>query len=109
MADRSNKENEWFRKQEKQMLEHTREERERHLKTLQEKLDAEELERLREAHLLKCPKCGHDMQTTKLEGIEIEQCTFCNGVYFDRGELEKLLLREQPRRFKFFRRFFELD
>ena len=47
---------------EKEMLERAREERERRLKELQAKLDAEELERLRKAHWLKCPKCGHDME-----------------------------------------------
>ena len=109
MTYRVDKEKEWFMKQEKDKLLRTRDERERHLKALQAKLDAEELERLREAHWLKCPKCGHDMEVTQLEGIEIDRCTFCEGVYFDRGELETILLREQPRRFKFFRRFFELE
>lgn len=44
-----------------------------------------------------------------LDGIEVETCTFCKGTFFDRGEFESLLLRKQPRRFKFYRKFFDLD
>jgi len=58
---------------------------------------------------MKCPKCGHDMETVILEDIEVENCTFCKGVYFDRSEIELLLLRRTSQRFSFYRSFFGLD
>ena len=38
-----------------------------------------------------CPACGGEMRTVAREGIEIERCTSCRGVFLDRGELEKLI------------------
>jgi Zn-finger nucleic acid-binding protein len=38
-----------------------------------------------------CPSCGAEMQTVVREGIEIERCASCRGVFLDRGELEKLI------------------
>jgi Zn-finger nucleic acid-binding protein len=43
-----------------------------------------------------CPRC----QTTSLEeldrdGITIDRCTSCRGVWLDRGELERLTARER--------------
>ena len=38
-----------------------------------------------------CPSCGAEMQTVARQGIEIERCTSCRGVFLDRGELEKLV------------------
>lgn len=40
-----------------------------------------------------CPSCGAEMRTVEREGIEIERCTSCRGVFLDRGELEKLIAR----------------
>ena len=45
----------------------------------------------KEAHWMKCPKCGSDMEEIELEAIMIDKCTSCHGVYFDDGELELLL------------------
>jgi hypothetical protein len=99
----------WFYEREREIIEEQHRERE---KRLAELLKAEEDERtikLREAHWLKCPKCGHDMKSLQLEGIELEQCTFCEGIYFDRGELDSFLMRRTAQRFKFYRRLFGLD
>ncbi len=53
--------------------------------------DAEEAaERLREAHWMRCAKCGNEMVTMPFRGVEIERCPNCQGVYLDRGELTKL-------------------
>jgi Zn-finger nucleic acid-binding protein len=44
---------------------------------------------------LVCPKCGAGMRTYERNGIHIDQCTSCRGVFLDRGELEHLIDAEQ--------------
>jgi Zn-finger nucleic acid-binding protein len=41
-----------------------------------------------------CPKCGHEMRTHQRNGVTIEQCRKCHGIFLDRGEFEQLLARE---------------
>ena len=51
------------------------------------------------------PKCGHEMKTETLEGIEIDRCTFCEGFFLDQGEIEELFLKKgQSQRQSFMRR-----
>ena len=107
--EKNSLENNWFKQQEKDLLMEAAEKRNKRLNEATAKLGMEEVEKIRVAHWMKCPKCGHDMKEFVLEGIEVEQCTFCSGVYFDRGEIESLLLRKTPQRFTFFRKFFGLD
>ncbi len=38
-----------------------------------------------------CPKCHADMRSYERNGITIDQCTGCRGIFLDRGELEHLL------------------
>lgn len=40
---------------------------------------------------LTCPKCTASMRTYERNGIQIDQCTGCKGVFLDRGELEHLI------------------
>lgn len=40
---------------------------------------------------MKCPKCGASMRTHRRNGVTIEQCTKCHGIFLDRGELEQLI------------------
>lgn len=42
---------------------------------------------------LPCPKCRTPMGLTTLMGIAVEKCPSCEGVFFDRGEIEKLVRR----------------
>jgi uncharacterized protein len=50
-------------------------------------------------HWMKCPKCGHEMVEEDLQGIKVDRCTQCSGIYFDRGELEILLESREPKGF----------
>jgi Zn-finger nucleic acid-binding protein len=34
------------------------------------------------------------MQTVERNGVKIEQCRKCHGIFLDRGEFEQLLTRE---------------
>ena len=38
-----------------------------------------------------CPACKNAMITLELEGVEIDYCTDCGGIWLDAGELELLL------------------
>ena len=42
---------------------------------------------------MKCPKCRTDLMITDRQGIEIDFCSQCRGVWLDRGELDKLIER----------------
>jgi Zn-finger nucleic acid-binding protein len=43
---------------------------------------------------ISCPKCQSEMRTYERNGIHVDQCTECRGVYLDRGELEHLIAAE---------------
>lgn len=38
-----------------------------------------------------CPGCKNAMITLELEGVEIDYCASCGGIWLDAGELELLL------------------
>lgn len=40
-----------------------------------------------------CPTCHEALQMTERQGIEIDYCPKCRGVWLDRGELDKLIER----------------
>jgi uncharacterized protein len=48
--------------------------------------------------VLKCPRDGEILISSNKNGIEIEYCPTCGGVWLDHGELEKLIaLASQPK------------
>jgi Zn-finger nucleic acid-binding protein len=43
---------------------------------------------------MKCPACTEpDLVMTDRQGVEIDYCPKCRGVWLDRGELEKIIER----------------
>lgn len=42
---------------------------------------------------MKCPIDNSDLLMTERQGIEIDYCPTCRGVWLDRGELDKLIER----------------
>ena len=43
---------------------------------------------------MKCPVCGDpDLVMSERQGIEIDYCPKCRGVWLDRGELDKIVER----------------
>jgi Zn-finger nucleic acid-binding protein len=40
---------------------------------------------------LTCPKCHAPMRTYERNGVHVDQCTECRGIFLDRGELDRLL------------------
>jgi uncharacterized protein len=45
---------------------------------------------------MKCPIDGSDLTMTERQGIEIDYCPQCRGVWLDRGELDKIIDRAAP-------------
>lgn len=41
-------------------------------------------------NLLLCPKCAGVMHTYERNGVHLEQCDSCRGIFLDFGELEAL-------------------
>ena len=42
---------------------------------------------------LLCPACRVDLVMSERQGVEIDYCPRCRGVWLDRGELDKILER----------------
>lgn len=40
---------------------------------------------------MKCPHCDETLLMTERQGIEIDYCPKCRGVWLDKGELDKML------------------
>lgn len=40
---------------------------------------------------MKCPICNVDLLMSERQGIEIDYCPECRGIWLDRGELDKLI------------------
>lgn len=40
---------------------------------------------------LVCPKCKGEMRAYERNGVTIDQCEECRGIFLDRGELERLV------------------
>ena len=47
---------------------------------------------------MKCPTCAIDLVMSERQGIEIDYCPTCRGVWLDRGELDKIIERSAPAR-----------
>jgi Zn-finger nucleic acid-binding protein len=42
---------------------------------------------------MNCPVCSTELKVADRQGIEIDFCPKCRGVWLDRGELEKIIER----------------
>lgn len=45
---------------------------------------------------MSCPVCGVSLSMSDRQGIEIDYCPQCRGVWLDRGELDKIIERSGP-------------
>jgi uncharacterized protein len=76
-------EEEYFHRKEQEALEKTR-----------QRFAEEEPDRHKEASLLRCPKCGEQLEEVTFEAIQVDRCTGCQGVWLDPGELERVTAQE---------------
>lgn len=47
---------------------------------------------------MKCPVDDAELVMSERQGIEIDYCPKCRGVWLDRGELDKIIERSEPDR-----------
>lgn len=45
---------------------------------------------------MQCPKCGVDLLASQREGIEIDCCPKCGGIWLDHGELHDMIVAYAP-------------
>ena len=58
-----------------------------------EALATTQKEELRRAHFMKCPGCGMDLHTLKQGPVDVDMCFHCQGIWLDKGRLQKLMAR----------------
>jgi ribosomal protein L37AE/L43A len=73
-------ENEYFRRKEQELIE-----------KMKAKLASEDAK----TQELGCPKCDGTLMETEFEGIKIDVCNKCTGVWFDSGELAQVVDKEK--------------
>lgn len=42
---------------------------------------------------MECPLCHEELKIAERQGVEIDYCPKCRGVWLDRGELDKIIER----------------
>ena len=70
--------------------------RQKALKEEQCRIQKEERTQLKEDHWMHCPKCGMEMVEISFEGIKVDKCSECLGIFFDNGEIEQLIEKNKP-------------
>ncbi len=72
------------------------EKRQKALKEKQKQIKSTERKKLKEEHWMHCPKCGMEMVEITFEGIKVDKCSDCLGIYFDDGEIDQLIAKNKP-------------
>jgi hypothetical protein len=75
----SRNEDEYFAREEADLLKRRRAE-----------LEAQQDKAARSQHFMKCPKCGADLRETEMQGVKVDVCPECRGVWFDAGEIDQI-------------------
>jgi uncharacterized protein len=91
----SDKEAEYFAKEEFKKLKKAEEEK-------RIKMEAEEKQKLKDLHYMHCPKCGMNLVEIDYKGIAVDKCSSCDGVWLDAGELEAISNLEKAKLEKWF-------
>lgn len=60
----------------------------------QAKLAAEDRERARALHFMKCPKCGMQLEDIAFGDVHVDRCFSCEGIWLDKGEIEAIRRKE---------------
>ena len=72
------------------------EKRKKALEDKQSRMKKEEKKQLKEQHWMHCPKCGMEMVEISFEGITVDKCSECLGIFFDDGEVDQLIAKNRP-------------
>jgi len=92
----SEQEEEYFKQKELELLKKFEMEREAY------KAAEEETKRKR-LHYMKCPKCYGNLIEETYQGVNIDRCEECGGVWLDSGELERLSRHQESAVSQFFK------
>jgi len=63
--------------------------------TMGNKFIKEEMWELKELHYMRCPKCGMSLKEIEYQGVKIDKCAQCDGIWLDAGELETVVQFEK--------------
>ena len=85
-----NKEEEYFYRKNRELLEKTR-------KQLDAARAAAATRGQDQPWWMVCPKCGGRLREVDLEGVKVDQCGGCGGLFFDKGEVELLAQARQSK------------
>lgn len=55
-------------------------------RALDEEKKLEDAVRKRDLHWMKCPKCGNDLVEIEANGVYLDRCTSCKGIFLDSSE-----------------------
>jgi ribosomal protein L32 len=50
---------------------------------------------LKALHFMKCPKCGHDLETKRLSYIDVDQCTSCGALVLAPDDIDRFITEEK--------------
>ncbi len=81
MIKKPSQEEEYIARQQFEKLQKTKAEN-------QVKIAEEEKIKLQALHYLRCPKCGMELVEIGYQGVMVDKCTGCEGIWLDAGELE---------------------
>lgn len=87
MEKPSQNEEEYFARKEIELRRQMAEQRQAQVK-------AEERQKARELHFMKCPKCGMQLEEIALGDVRVDKCFGCQGMWLDEGELGKISAKE---------------
>ena len=59
-----------------------------------QRLASEAPEHEQEGALIRCPKCVGALEEITFQGIQVDRCTDCQGVWLNPGELERLTAKD---------------
>lgn len=98
----------WFHENERKLLEEIRKKREAKIREETARQKERERDELKKLHWMRCPRCGHALVENDLHGVKVDVCSLCEGVFFERGEVEELLQKKAEERKGVFRKLLGL-
>ncbi|MCA9507185.1 MAG: zf-TFIIB domain-containing protein, partial [Myxococcales bacterium] len=52
-------------------------------------------EELKALHYMKCPKCGHDLETKRISYVDVDQCSSCGVIVLEPDNVERFIAEER--------------
>ena len=98
----SDSEDDYFKNEELQKLKRSR-------RQAADATVAAEADRLKTKHWMRCPKCGMELAEVAFRGVQVDACFACGGMFFDKGEVDKLEAEPDPGFFSSITKLFSHD